>query len=140
MVRQLSVAGPSGELLRPDLTVFRNGPAVALIELKDPADTQAGLGVAIDQLDRYLRTAPDLFGPNLALAAPDGMLTRVGSVTSGRGRFMPWRAQEGEQPTLEALIHTASTATISTTSCSTLLRPAARCCSRIRRRPKAAIT
>lgn len=104
VVRQFSLVGPSGKVIRPDLTVFLNGLPIAVIELKDPTDTQADLGVAIDQLDRYMQTAPDLFVPNLALVVSDGMLTRVGSVTSTRGRFMPWRPQEGGQPTLEALI------------------------------------
>jgi len=107
VVRQLSVAGVSGKLIRPDLTVFLNGLPVAVIELKDPTDTQADLGVAIDQLDRYAQTAPDLFVPNVLLAVSDGMLTRVGSITSGRNRFMPWRPLHddgGGAPTLEALI------------------------------------
>ncbi|MGD9583091.1 MAG: type I restriction endonuclease subunit R [Lysobacterales bacterium] len=106
VVRQLSVAGASGKTIRPDLTVFLNGLPVAVIELKDPTDTQADLGVAIDQLDRYMQTAPDLFMPNLLLVVSDGMLTRVGSITSGRSRFMPWRPMndQGGASTLEALI------------------------------------
>jgi type I restriction enzyme, R subunit len=106
VVRQLTITGPSGKVIRPDLTVFLNGLPVAVIELKDPADTQADLGVAIDQLDRYMQTAPDFFVPNMALAVSDGMLTRVGSITSGRSRFMPWRPLHdgGGAPTLEALI------------------------------------
>jgi type I restriction enzyme, R subunit len=102
---------PSGKVIRPDLTVFLNGLPVAVIELKDPTDTQADLGVAIDQLDRYMQTAPDLFVPNLLLAVSDGMLTRVGSITSGRSRFMPWRPLHddgGGAPTLEALIRGCS--------------------------------
>jgi len=89
VVRQLSIAGASGKIIRPDLTVFLNGLPIAVIELKDPTDTQADLGVAIDQLNRYAQTAPDLFAPNLAVVVSDGMLTRVGSITSGRSRFMP---------------------------------------------------
>ena len=107
VVRQLSVAGASGKIIRPDLTVFLNGLPVAVIELKDPTNTEADLGVAIDQLDRYRQIAPDLFVPNLLLAVSDGMLTRVGSTTSGRSRFMPWRPLHddgGGAPTLEALI------------------------------------
>jgi len=104
VVRQLSVEGASGKIIRPDLTVFLNGLPVAVIELKDPTDTRADLGVAMDQLDRYMQTAPDLFVPNLLLAVSDGMLTRVGSITSSRSRFMPWRPLDGGQPTLEALI------------------------------------
>ena len=108
VLRQVRVAGASGKIIRPDLTVFLNGLPVAVIELKDPTDTQADLGVAIDQLDRYMQTAPDLFVSNLALVVSDGMLTRVGSITSVRNRFMPWRPiddrEGGGAPTLEALI------------------------------------
>ena len=108
VLRQLSVAGASGKIIRPDLTVFLNGLPVAVIEMKSPTDTQADLGVAIDQLDRYMQTAPDLFVSNLVLVVSDGMLTRVGSITSGRSRFMPWRPiddrEGGGAPTLEALI------------------------------------
>ena len=107
VVSQLTVIGSSGQIIRPDLTLFLNGLPIAVIELKDPTDTQADLGVAIDQLGRYMQTAPDLFVPNLLLAVSDGMLTRVGSITSGRSRFMPWRPLDDEgcgAPTLEALI------------------------------------
>ena len=108
VVRQLRVVGPSGKSIRPDLTMFLNGLPVALIELKDPTDTKTGPGVAIDQLGRYMQTAPDLFVSNLVLVVSDGMLTRVGSITSGLSRFMPWRPiddrESGGAPTLEALI------------------------------------
>ncbi len=108
VVRQLTVTGPSGKAIRPDLTVFLNGMPIAVIELKDPTDTQADLGIAIDQLERYRQTAPDLFVSNLALVVSDGILTRVGSITSGHDRFMPWRPVDaldgGGAPTLEALI------------------------------------
>ena len=106
VVRQLAITRPSGQAVRPDLTVFLNGLPIAVIELKDPADTRADLNVAIDQLDHYCQTAPDLFVSNLALVVSDGMLTRVGALTGGRHRFMPWRplAGEGGAPTLEALI------------------------------------
>ena len=107
VVRQLTVAGASGKVIRPDLTVFLNGLPVAVIELKDPTDTQADLGTAIDQLDRYMQSVPDLFVSNLLLAVSDGMLTRVGSISSEPSRFMPWRLLSddgGGAPTLEALI------------------------------------
>lgn len=108
VVRQLTVAGLTDKIIRPDLTVFLNGLPIAIFELKDPTETQADLGIAIDQLGRYSRTAPALFVSNLVLVVSDGMLTRVGSITSGRGRFMPWRPlndrDRGGGPTLEALI------------------------------------
>jgi type I restriction enzyme R subunit len=104
VVRQLTVIGPRGNAIRPDLTVFVNGLPVAVIELKDPTNTEADLGTAIEQIRRYMVTAPDLFLSNLMLVASDGLLTRVGSITSPVSRFMPWRQTADGEPTLEALI------------------------------------
>lgn len=106
VVRQLTVASPAGQLIRPDLVMFLNGLPIAVIELKDPTNTQVDLGVGIDQIRRYMQTAPDLFVPNVLCAVSDGMLTRLGSLTSDASRFMPWRplADDGGAPTLEALI------------------------------------
>lgn len=84
--------------------LFLNGLPIAVIELKNPATVAADLNMAIDQLGRYKETTPDLFVPNLLLVASDGLLTRVGSITSGRQRFTPWRPEVGGEPTLEALI------------------------------------
>ena len=104
LVRQLTVAAANGKSIRPDLIVYLNGLPLAVIELKDPTDEAADLWTAIARLDRYLRAAPDLFVANMILVASDGLLTRVGSITSGRQRFMPWRPATGGEPTLEALI------------------------------------
>ena len=109
VVRQLTIQGPNGKTIRPDLLLYVNGLPLVVIELKDPANAAADLNMAIDQFGRYKETAPDLFVPNLLLVASDGLLTRVGSITSGRQRFTPWRPAESEspgggEPTLEALI------------------------------------
>ncbi len=104
VVRQLTVATADSKTIRPDLVLYVNGLPLVVIELKDPANAAATLDVAIDQLGRYKEIAPDLFVPNLLLVASDGLLTRVGSLTSGRQRFTPWRPAAGGEPTLEALI------------------------------------
>ncbi len=104
IVRQLTLPTANGKTIRPDLVLFVNGMPLAVIELKDPANPAADLNTAIDQLTRYKTLAPDLFIPNLLLAVSDGLLTRVGSTTSGRQRFTPWRPASGGEPTLEALI------------------------------------
>lgn len=104
VARQLKVAGANGKTIRPDLVLYVNGLPLVVIELKDPANTAASLEVAIDQLGRYKTIAPDLFVPNLLLVASDGLLTRVGGITSSRPRFTPWRPAKGGEPTLEALI------------------------------------
>lgn len=104
VVRQLTVATSSGKIIRPDLTVFLNGLPIAVIELKDPTDPGADLSSAVDQLKRYMSAAPDLFTPNLLVVASDGLLTRVGSISSDLSRFIPWRPAQGGRPTLEALV------------------------------------
>jgi type I restriction enzyme R subunit len=104
IVRQFVLRGADGKSIRPDLVGFVNGLPLALIELKDPANASADLNMAIDQLGKYRTLSPDLFVPNLLLAVSDGLLTRVGSITSGRQRFTPWRPATGGEPTLEALV------------------------------------
>ena len=104
VVRQFTVTNSSGKRVRPDLIVFLNGLPVVVIELKDPAAAEASLNVAIDQLGRYKEFVPDLFVTNAALVVSDGLLTRVGALTSSQNRFMPWRPPEGGPSTLEALI------------------------------------
>lgn len=104
VVRQLTIQGAHGNKIRPDLILYVNGLPLVLIELKDPTNAAADLNAAIDQVERYKATVPDLFVPNLLIAVSDGLLTRVGSITSGRQRFMPWRPASGGEPTLEAMI------------------------------------
>ena len=74
-------------------TIFINGHPVTILGIAP----KAFLGIQPE-------SAPDLFVPNVLLVASDGLLTRVGSITSGPSRFMPWRPAEGGEPTLEALI------------------------------------
>jgi type I restriction enzyme, R subunit len=105
VVRQLTVAEPSGRLIRPDLTVFVNGMPLVVVELKNPAESARSLDVAIDQLRRYATMAPNLFLPNLLLVASDGLLTRVGPVAGANSRFTPWRSTSYGEPTLRTVIH-----------------------------------
>ena len=93
---------------RPDLVVFLNGLPLVVIELKDPANTQADLWSAYQQLQDYKAYIPTLFTYNALLSVSDGDRTRVGSLTADTERFAPWRALDDArapgEPTLEALI------------------------------------
>ena len=107
VARQFSIMGAAEKVIRPDLTVFLSGIPVAVIELKAPVNGAiTNLGTAIDQLNRYKKSAPDLFASNLLLAVSDGFITRIGSITSGHSRFMLWRSPDDESgaTTLESLI------------------------------------
>lgn len=102
VVNQFTVQG-SKQPRRPDLVCFVNGLPIAVIELKNPAAEQADIWSAFNQLDAYKAEIADLFVFNEALVISDGLHARVGSLTSDRERFLPWRTvrNENDRPLLE---------------------------------------
>jgi type I restriction enzyme R subunit len=95
---------------RPDVVVFINGLPLAVIELKNPADEEATVRLAFNQLQTYKRDIPTLFGGNELLVISDGFDCRVGTLTADWERFMPWRTIDGvevapaELPQLDVLV------------------------------------
>jgi type I restriction enzyme, R subunit len=95
---------------RPDVLVFINGLPIGLMELKNPADENATIWSAFQQIQTYKAQIPSLFTYNELLVISDGMEARVGSLTADTERFMPWRTIEGEElapastPQLQVLI------------------------------------
>ena len=81
---------------RPDVLVFLNGLPIVLMELKNPADENATIWNAFDQIQTYKAQIPALFTYNELLIISDGLEARVGSLTATTERFMPWRTIEGE--------------------------------------------
>ncbi len=81
---------------RPDLVVFLNGLPVAVIELKNPADENATIHGAFNQLQTYQADIPCLFPYNALLVVSDGVEARVGALTAEWERFMPWRTIDGD--------------------------------------------
>jgi type I restriction enzyme R subunit len=97
-VRQFSVDGVSyGEKdnRRPDIVVFLNGLPITVIELKNPADADADVWSAYNQIQTYKRVLSDLFIFNEALIISDGTVARLGSLTANQERFMFWRSIDG---------------------------------------------
>jgi len=82
---------------RPDIVLFLNGLPVVVIELKNPADEKATIESAFRQIQTYKQQIPGLFTYNEMLVISDGLDARIGTLTSIRERFMPWRTIEGEQ-------------------------------------------
>ena len=66
-----------------------------MIELKNPADENATLDGAFDQLQTYKDQIPSLFRTNAVLVTSDGLHARLGSLTANLERFMPWRTVDG---------------------------------------------
>jgi type I restriction enzyme R subunit len=82
---------------RPDVVVFVNGIPLGVIELKNVADENATIWSAFNQIQTYKEQIPALFVSNEALVISDGLEARLGSLTSDRERFQPWRTIAGEE-------------------------------------------
>ena len=81
---------------RPDVLLFVNGLPLGVIELKNPADEDATIRTAWNQLQTYKSELPTLFAMNEALVVSDGIEARVGTLTGGWEWFKPWRTVTGE--------------------------------------------
>ena len=81
---------------RPDVVLFVNGLPLGVMELKNPADEDATIWTAWQQLQTYKAELPGLFAMNAALVVSDGVEARIGTLTSGREWFKPWRTISGE--------------------------------------------
>ena len=81
---------------RPDIIVFVNGIPLGVIELKNLADENTTIRDAFKQFQTYQRDIPSLFPYNEVLVISDGLEARIGTLTSGWERFMPWRTIEGD--------------------------------------------
>jgi type I restriction enzyme R subunit len=101
VVNQFTIQGTKMNR-RPDVVVFINGLPVAVIELKNPADENADVWDAFNQLQTYKEEISDLFVFNEALVVSDGITARVGSLTANKEWFLPWRTikSEDEKPLL----------------------------------------
>ncbi len=81
---------------RPDIVLFVNGLPLAVFELKNPADENATVWKAYQQLQTYKHQIPSLLAYNATLVISDGTQARIGSLTAPKERFMPWRTIEGD--------------------------------------------
>jgi len=81
---------------RPDVVVFVNGLPLGLLELKNAADENADVWSAFNQVQTYKHQTPSIFHHNALVVISDGVEARVGTISSDRERFMPWRTIAGE--------------------------------------------
>lgn len=83
---------------RPDVVIFVNGLPLAVIELKNPADEEATIYKAFTQLQTYKKQITSLFEYNELLVISDGFQAMVGTITSGKTRFMKWKTIDSSNP------------------------------------------
>ncbi|MBN8610535.1 MAG: type I restriction endonuclease subunit R [Deltaproteobacteria bacterium] len=95
VVNQLVIT-ENGHQRRPDIVVFLNGLPLGLIELKNAASENATVWNAFKQLQTYKHELPSLFVFNELLIVSDGLDSRIGTISSDKERFLPWRTIEGE--------------------------------------------
>ena len=94
---------------RADMVLFVNGLPLVVIELKNPADEEATIWKAYEQLQTYMHEISSLFAYNEVLVISDGTEARAGTITSDKQRFMPWKTIDGEEapivmPQIEVLL------------------------------------
>ncbi|CAB3795506.1 hypothetical protein LMG28614_04189 [Paraburkholderia ultramafica] len=93
-VNQFAIKGPH-HTRRPDVMLFVNGLPLVLLELKNPADQNADIWKAYDQIQTYKAQIPDVFQYNEVLVISDGSQARMGSLSADAERFMQWRTIDG---------------------------------------------
>lgn len=77
---------------RPDVILFVNGMPLCVIELKNPADANATIFNAWEQINiRYWRDIPHLLHYCPLACISDGVKTRLGTVRTPYEHFYAWR-------------------------------------------------
>lgn len=76
---------------RPDVILFINGLPLVVIELKNPADKQATIRKAYDQIQTYKKVIPSLFIYNAFCVISDGLEAKAGTISSAFSRFQTWK-------------------------------------------------
>lgn len=93
-VNQFTIKG-AHKTRRPDIILFVNGLPLVLLELKNPADENANIWKAFDQIETYKEQIPDVFQYNEVLVISDGTDALMGSLSANAERFMAWRTIDG---------------------------------------------
>lgn len=82
---------------RPDVLVFINGLPVAIFELKNPADANATVTGAFNQIQTYKAEIPSLFAYNeLCIISDHIMNALVGTISADMDRFVGWKSVDGD--------------------------------------------
>lgn len=97
-VNQFSVSYDLGRhTRRPDILLFVNGIPVCILELKNPADENATISSAYDQIHiRYRRDIPQLMKFCALSCISDGSNTRLGTTYTPYIHYYAWKKVENE--------------------------------------------
>jgi len=82
---------------RPDVILYLNGLPLVVIELKNPADANATIRKAYDQIQTYKTVIPSLFFYNAFCVISDGLEAKAGTISAAYSRFQTWKTIEGKK-------------------------------------------
>jgi len=82
---------------RPDVILFVNGLPLVVIELKNPADENATVRKAYDQIQTYKTVIPSPFFYNAFCVISDGLEAKAGTISSQFSRFQTWKTINGQK-------------------------------------------
>jgi len=77
--------------IRPDVVLFVNGIPISVLECKFLGTGGSTYAEGIKQLDRYQRTTPKLFIPNVFNISTDGHKLKYGATKSPAKYYMEWK-------------------------------------------------
>jgi type I restriction enzyme R subunit len=93
-VRQLTVI-ENQKNRRVDTVIYVNGLPLVLLEFKNPADANATLKNAWNQVQTYQKDIPSLFQYNSFCIIGDGIHAKAGTISSEESRYMAWKSTDG---------------------------------------------
>lgn len=93
-VRQLTVI-ENQKNRRADSVIYVNGLPLVLLEFKNPADANATLKNAWNQVQTYQKDIPSLFQYNAFCIIGDGIHAKAGTISSDESRYMAWKSTDG---------------------------------------------
>ncbi|AEK19763.1 HsdR family type I site-specific deoxyribonuclease [Methanococcus maripaludis X1] len=80
---------------RPDIVIFVNGLPLSVIELKNPTKEDATIWSAYNQIQTYKSEISELFKYNELILISDGTESRIGTLSSNKEWFLPWKSIDG---------------------------------------------
>lgn len=94
IVNQFTIVNERGKERRPDVIVFVNGLPLVVVELKNPVDENATIINAFNQIQTYKGEMPQLFYYNEFCIFSDGVITKVGTLSSDFEHFKQWKIED----------------------------------------------
>src|SRR5262249_53953390 len=92
-VRQLTVI-ENQKNRRVDTMVYVNGLPLVLLEFKNPADANATLKNAWNQVQTYQKDISSIFQYNAFCIIGDGIHAKAGTISSEESRYMAWKSTD----------------------------------------------